>query len=338
MVDYLSKMYTRVYAESSRRKLISGRGPSGQPLSRAELLSDFCRHSNRHGQEATALVSVSCRIIDTVRRAFDKYYRDGEPAAEIWIVFISKPTNITGEGGATHIHAAQELAEACDGFEYPEIFKYEYLVEWAIPESLVVHSVSLQTLMDRGLNWYQGDLQHLSEYEPTVDLRARIAADIRRIEHKYGYCDVGIYLGSFASLFGARAPINWVAHQLLYDCARIEAVDDGDNFRLKYDGDVPTSLVDSWSLKCVEDGIDLVIIDWWFAMEEFIIDWEEFENVRFEMEYNIYEKIEEFNDTWGCEELSEAQQSVRDRAWAGLCAEFDRQRVALEKGAIEKGF
>lgn len=98
----------------------------------------------------TALVSVSDRIIDTVNRAFDKHYEDGEPAANIWITFICVSTN--DHGAAAQIHAAQSLAKENRDLEAGR-YRHEFVFAWAIPKEYVLHEVSLQTLMNRGFTW-----------------------------------------------------------------------------------------------------------------------------------------------------------------------------------------
>ncbi|ETS77430.1 hypothetical protein PFICI_11304 [Pestalotiopsis fici W106-1] len=328
--------YTRAYAESSPRQLVSGKGMSSQPLSRNELLREFECHSVRHNKEPTALVSVSSRIVDTVNRAYELHW-DGEPAARVWIVFISEPAHDTGRASAIYPYAAEALAKNCDKKE-AKLFQYEFLLEWYIPESLVVHRVSLQTLIDRGLDWYQSINSGLAlEYESTDDLRARIAGNMWNIDESYGFWDVGIHLGWFAKLFGARAPVNWIASQLHRDCAHAKVTRNG-NYSIRPHGREEDYLVDDFAMKDIDDGIDTVLIDWWFTQDEFIIDWEAFKNENREMERNIDEQIEQWNDTWCYEELDERQKAAGDRARIKLCNQFDQQRAALEEKAVKMGF
>lgn len=87
-------IYTRAYSKSSAGQLGSGKGPKGDPLSDTDLLEEFRNHARRRNRKPTALVSGSDRIVDTVKRAFDKHYEDGEPSAEIWIAFIEVPPTI----------------------------------------------------------------------------------------------------------------------------------------------------------------------------------------------------------------------------------------------------
>lgn len=76
------------------------------------------------------------------------HYEDGEPSADIWIVFVEVPS--TTDETATRIHSAKELVEKC-GVSDPNKFSHEVVFEWAIPEKYVLHKVSLRALMERGL-------------------------------------------------------------------------------------------------------------------------------------------------------------------------------------------
>jgi hypothetical protein len=146
-------IYTRVHSKRSAGRLVSGKGPKGDLLSDTALLEEFRNHAkfrnhtnkeeNEGKRELTALVSGSDRIVDSVRRAFDKHCGDGESSA-----FIEVPP--TTNENATRIHSAKELAEKC-GLPDPNKFSHEVVFEWAIPEKYVVYEVSLQTLMERGL-------------------------------------------------------------------------------------------------------------------------------------------------------------------------------------------
>ena len=144
-------IYTRVYSKRSARRFVSGKGPRGDLLSDITLIEEFRNHA-KWNREPTALVSGSDRIVDTLQRAFDmRYgddYRDGEPAADIWIAFIEVLPTIDED--ATRVYSVKELAEKC-GLPEPNKFSHEVVFEWAIPEKYVVYKVSLQTLMKRGL-------------------------------------------------------------------------------------------------------------------------------------------------------------------------------------------
>ena len=105
-------IYTRAYSKSSVGQFASAKAPKGDPLSYTALLEEFRNHANKWNREPTALVSGSDRIVDTLKRAFDKHYEDGESSVEIWIAFIEVPPTINET--ATRIHSAKELAEKCE--------------------------------------------------------------------------------------------------------------------------------------------------------------------------------------------------------------------------------
>ncbi|KAI1123491.1 hypothetical protein F5Y10DRAFT_286047 [Nemania abortiva] len=203
-------IYTRTYSNTSAGQLISGRGRAGYPLSGAELRAEFERHADLNNQVPTALVSVSTRVLDTIRRAFQKHFDDEEPAADIWIAFIEVPEK--DRGSSVRIHAARELAERCR-FPNPQIFHYERVFEWEIPDNYVLHQVSLQTLLDRGLDWDEYLFQGGYRVASTSELRDNISS-------KYE-CDdiveIARFIADFARTCGSRGPTTWIASQLLED-------------------------------------------------------------------------------------------------------------------------
>ena len=217
-------------------------------------------------------MSVSDRIIDTVHRAFEKHYRYGESPEDIWIVFLEVPA--TEHGRLAQVHAARLLAEDC-GLSKPGKFRYEMVFEWAIPEEYVLHRVSLQTLMARGLEKHcpaRSGHQLLS----TFKLRCRIASDLQSA-HPW---DMGLHLAFLARTFGARAPFDWIAHQLFFDCVWQEGIwGDGVVRRLRFaQGDF--EIDDSEFFQHLEDGIDTGLIDWWLLDTGFIEEYHEFELFR----------------------------------------------------------
>ena len=164
-------IYTRAYSKSSVGQFVSAKAPKGDPLSYTALLKGFRNHAKKWNREPMALVSGSDRIVDTLKRAFDKHYEDGESSAEIWIVFIEVPPTINET--ATRIYSAKELAETCELPE-PNLFSHEVVFEWAIPEKYVLYEVSLQSLMKRGLQEHcflqpsTEEVRHYHERTPTT--------------------------------------------------------------------------------------------------------------------------------------------------------------------------
>jgi len=116
------RIYTRAYSKSSAGGLSSAKVRIDYPLADAVLLEEFRNHANRRNREPTALVSASDRIVDTLKRAFDKYYKFGELTADIWIAFIEL-TPVT-KNTLNRIHSAIELAEKCK-LKEPSRFSHE---------------------------------------------------------------------------------------------------------------------------------------------------------------------------------------------------------------------
>lgn len=226
------------------------------------------------------MVSVSTRIVDTVKRCFDKHYVNNEPPARIWIAFIKVPLVTSNEERHVRVHSASQLAEACN-HSTPSLFQHEMVFEWAVPEDYVTHIVSLQTLMERGLQW---DIQYGCKHQPpsTTELRKRIADDLEPCDP----WELGMTLGSFARKFGARAPLDWVANQLFNDCAI-------SNFARKY-----PATTDSDFLRLFNDGIDTALIEWWLSDFDFLQKFGQFEEWQDIMtEMNIW-NMTDFWEDW----------------------------------------
>jgi hypothetical protein len=85
-------IYTRAYSKSSAGQFVSAKGLKGDPLSDTALLYEFRNHANIRNRKPTALVSVSDRIVDTLKRAFNKHYEDRESSADILGRFHRGPT------------------------------------------------------------------------------------------------------------------------------------------------------------------------------------------------------------------------------------------------------
>lgn len=333
-----SRTITRVYSELSAGRFVSGKGPKGDPLSDAALIEEFRNHAkfgnrakdkeNQGNRKLTALVSGSDRIVDTLRRAFDKHYRDGESEADIWIAFIEVPPTI--DESTTRIHSAKELAEKC-GLPEPNKFYHEVVFEWAIPEKYLVHEVSLQTLMERGLQGHRF-------LQPCAEVRRYTAGEFQQ----QGPWEIGVTLGFFARNFGARAPLNWISHQLFYDCVRVKILDE-DAVRLKYaHGD--TKIVDFQYFCDLDDGIHTSLYDWWLSDIDFFLDHQEFKEWRDVMEDSMTWNLIDFWETWhdvDCEgvikELSAKEKLLYDKAKKKLLAERENKRADIEAEAVKIG-
>jgi hypothetical protein len=118
------KIYTRVYSKGSTGQLVSAKVPKGDPLSRMDLRNKFRKHANRCNREPTALVPVSNRIVNTVKRAFKKHYEDGESLVDIFVAFIEIPAATHEE--PARVHTIRLLAEECRLPE-PGLFSHEII-------------------------------------------------------------------------------------------------------------------------------------------------------------------------------------------------------------------
>ncbi len=329
-------IYTRAYSKSSAGGFVSGKAWTGDPLSYKTLLEEFRKHANKRNRVPTALVSGSDRIFDTLKRAFDKHYEEGEASAEIWIAFIEVPH--TRAGTTTRIYSAKDLAEKCELAE-PDKFSHEVVFEWAIPEKYVLHEVSLQTLMKRNLreDWL---LQ-----PSTTEGRRSTARELRG----HSPWEIGVTLGFFARKFGARAPLNWVSHQLFHDCVRADILYD-DVIRLTYAHeytepvDEYTEIVDFQFFCDLDDGINTSLCDWWLSDISFFRDYEAFKEWREMIEDSMTSDLIEFWETWHgvdydgtIKELSVKEKLLYDEQKSKLLAEHEKKKAAIEVEAVKIG-
>lgn len=285
------------------------------------------------------MVSVSNRIIDTVKRAFDKCYVNGDSPADIWVAFIEVLER--RDETPTQIHAAIPLAEECGILEANK-FRHEIVFEWAIPKEFVIHEVSLQTLISRGLQ--RGE--HFGpepQSKSTAQLRRDIGTELKAIGHSSGSWEVGVYLASFARTFGARAPLDWIAHTLFYDCIHTTIVDD-DVVRVNYLDGRPECV--NFDFFCeLDDGVDTVLYDRWLADDRFFLDYEEFREQRDEIEDVITGNMMEFWEIWHDDvdydgtvrEISKKAKVVYDKVMDKMMADHERMRAALEREAVRIG-
>lgn len=136
--------YFRCYSDKSAGKLVSGRGRSNQKLSESDLCKEFKSHCKKWSTKPTKLVSVTTSLIRVLHIALSKY-RAKEPADTICIVFIRVlPSD------QSRYHSAKRLAEMLH-FKDSHLYNSEYLAEWEIRPDTVQHTITLETLIDRGL-------------------------------------------------------------------------------------------------------------------------------------------------------------------------------------------
>ncbi|KAI4909264.1 hypothetical protein J4E90_007961 [Alternaria incomplexa] len=269
--------FYRCYSHISAGGLISGKGPGqARPLG-DDLLPEFINHLVLHTTKPTALVSVSSRMIDTLRRAFNKCYKDGEDASQIWIAFFYVPY-----ADEYAYHHAEDLAEKFK-MKNSRRLRYEYIFEWEIPKKYFIHELSVETLMKRGFNmseflvdddfggvvlpFISGSTKERSVASPGTSIPG-LKIDFAKAIFKSSdnAHEVGIYLGLLARSFGARSPLHQIILQLQLDCFRINPVNPDDQlFRFSYDDDFPA----------IENGVDEVLIDWWLTDPDFCVEYED---------------------------------------------------------------
>ena len=340
------EIYTRVYSSTSAGQLVSGKDARGSSLSRTQLRDEFRNHSVLRSQTPTALVSVSNRIIDTVKRAYEKRYISNESPADIWIVFIEVPAPDTAQNQTVTrpgIHSALELAEEF-GFPRPNLRYHEFVFEWAIPDEYVLHKVSLQTLMGRGLSWEQYLLEkhpYLGfRIVPTLDLRSRIF----EVLYDDDPWEIRASLGEFAQRFGARAPTNWIAHRLFYDCVRCDIQE------YQRECQIATlrcahgreRLVGFEFLRSIDDAITeplpLPCILWAQEYEEFESFQKEMEDCMAETDIDFWERwhhagdVDDEDPTW-----TEKERALYLREWNQRLARHKESMAEIEKEALRIG-
>jgi hypothetical protein len=269
---------------------------------------------------------VSDRIIDTVQRAFSKYY-DCELPEDIYIVFIQVPAD---KRQVTGPHSAQGIAEDC-GFEDSDKFKHEFVFEWAIPAGFISHTVTVKTLLDRGLSmdkYLTGDGQLLS----TSQLRCAMA------ETYFGddcLWEIGLDLGYFAMYFGARSPLGWIAEQLLWDIAGRRKDDTGNPPFVWISFPQRKSLkLGSSCLEAIDDGIRTRLFEWWLLDDDFLAGLEEYEYERDRLENCRIDACTDFFLRWKC---VDKESMAFIQAHAALERELKGLDNKLEASAIEIG-
>jgi hypothetical protein len=140
-----SNNLVRTYSASSVGCVTSGR-QDRHSLTEDERLEEFSYHSERFQRERkTALISTTDYLLWALKEAFNRYY-SGEAAETIFIAFIHVPD----EHEDLYYHG-KILAESAHIWQDPELFTWEYLFQWEILAESIMHTVSLQTLINRKL-------------------------------------------------------------------------------------------------------------------------------------------------------------------------------------------
>ncbi|KAL1591740.1 hypothetical protein SLS60_011739 [Paraconiothyrium brasiliense] len=257
--------FSRAHSDSSAGGLISGKGRRHGRFLGPDLYSEFVNHMRLRSMKPTALISVSNRLIDTLRRAFSKFYEDEEDPNQIWITFIHVPDV------DKHVyHHAEGLAKKWN-CPNPSRLRYEYIFEWEIPEKYLIHKVSVQTLIERGFGMEEYLLDDALPL--TSILRKEVAK--RLLQPSVGGYEIGLTLGLLARCFGARAPIRQIALQLLQDCSHVRFIDHDVQMVSASYWDREVMHLDFGHFRDIEDGIDTALYDWWLADPDFVYAYKE---------------------------------------------------------------
>ena len=266
--------------------LRSGLSTFGPRLSHHERVVSFRNHIASFTlpyldrAHATALVSTSSRLIDTLKRAFDKVY-DGENPESVYVVFIRVP-----QDHRPIVHSARELA--LQAGEYAaDRFKYEFLFEYEIPRKYVHHAVTVATLMDRGLKLDGYLLWDERSDQRKLPGTASLTQDMAEVE--FAMSDLwgsGLRMGFFVKAFGARAPLGWIEDQLFRDLFHVgsfslEGASDGVRIRVADGGSTYLSMP---NIAAIREGTDTSVVDWWLTSDEFMGSVEDYHHWREIME------------------------------------------------------
>lgn len=205
---------SRFYYRLSAGAIICGEGLDDKRfLSLTEVREEFRWHRNKNQIERpTALVSTSSNILRTISGAFAhwrKWEEEGVRADEIFIAFMRLPL---GNGRReTKWHWAKDLAQEL-GDEDANLYASEYVFEWEIIPELVMHEVSLQTLLNRAIE--KGIWDRSKDWSNTEMLNTTLSnrAGIGGSGHKSMF-EAGISMGVIAKCFGAERPF-WILRKV----------------------------------------------------------------------------------------------------------------------------
>ena len=169
----------------------------------------------------------------------------GVAAEQIYIIFINAPPE-----DEPHYHSAKTLAEELH-FENPGLYSSEYLAEWQIEPKAIQHSMTLKTLIGRGLfpRWDESK----RKFGHVEDLRNKVGKTLFN-GYQTAY-KLGLGLGLVARKFGAKALSMDIARKLLDEVIRPRFID----YR-------PINA----DRLAASQGINTAIIDWCLYDDEFM--------------------------------------------------------------------
>lgn len=329
------RFFIRCHSSASVGSFTSGRGAVGERLDDDELLAEFQRHRFLNNREPTALVSVSSRFVNTLSRALvkwygideDEYQVEQEPAHEIFITFIKIPAPDIGI-----CHHARTLAEQLEDEENPVIYASEYVFEWEIPPKYIIHTVSLQTLIDRGL----GIGRYIAENgrPPSTDTLKDLMATSYLDDSIWQY-EVGLNIGLMAKCFGARPPVLDIARQSIDECTVEHYYDYHDLCLYVLFGSMESHkqciVFDQLDLR--DDGIHTAIFEWWLCDETFNLEYDQYKEWVSELEQFMeqdYFYDDELRDVYG-------DPVKEDRELQEIKIRHERMKADIEGAAVELG-
>lgn len=351
-----STIYTLVTTADVAKGMASVYGFGSSPPCHKYLLAEFEMHAVG---ERTPFVPVSKRIMDTLQNALEKYRSNRSPA-DIWIIFVEVPANDTREK-PIRIHSAEELAEGC-GHPNPQQFRHEALVEYSIPWDYVSHRVSLQTLMDRGL------INHLEsprlplpsylwkplnwnppEWNPPKNVGEYLCYTLTHVfwNNGLGVWTMGAYLAPFIRMFGARAPLLWIANQLFIECLESRCDDkdpkmDDSDFELDDEDKTGSS---SWSeedLDLISDRVEIYLSEW-LQGSDFVQTCTDFKDWEARAQDKVlglelgFQKDWQIGDRPFTRTLSETDMITFDRSYRQLLDEIEDLLKGIETEAVRIG-
>lgn len=176
-------------------------------LRNEELLSEFCVHSRPWEATQTALVSTTINCLRVFHLAFNKLF-EGEDADQIELVFIMPDLD-----ASVKLHCAEDIASQLHWpEEHGRLYRREYLFEWHIPESVIVHRITMDTLLCRGFG-----LQRLCGRTTFEDFPKFLDFQNLIRSHWKGVClfDRGYKAAAAACLFGHHSLTGRLADEML---------------------------------------------------------------------------------------------------------------------------
>jgi hypothetical protein len=194
-------------------------GITARELSIEELLLEFESHSQPWVKTPTALVSATTNLLRVIHLAFQKVWA-GEDVDQIEMLFIVPDPMASGL-----LHCAKDLAlQLGKAIENPQAFQYEYVFEWQIPESAVIHRIAMSTLARRGFDLHQlCGKTGFYQFPTMIEFQKLIRSHWKGMPR----FDRGHASGAAACLFGLHSLTYRMAEEFLalacpgYDCGSV---------------------------------------------------------------------------------------------------------------------